>query len=169
MARLSDVQSAALANWWELAQYAANNGFTSTDTVGAASDIAQAAGRSLTFEEGTAIAQLYGYARRIFNASDALQSTAPDAGITPDIMAIPPWARDEQVMATVPIWHTTFEFTYIDQAGNQVTEFKTSVEDMTFPATVGELQDNVQADAEAMAAKYGVQLVSINLISLLAV
>lgn len=169
MARLSDVQSAALANWWDLAQTAANQGFTATDTVTAASDIAQAAGRSLTFEESTAISVLYGYARRIFNAADALQSADPNAPITPDLMAIPPWARDQQVQNTVPIWHQTFAFTFIDQAGNQVTEFKTSVFDMTFPATVGELLSDVQADAEAMAAKYGVQLVSADLISLLAV
>lgn len=169
MARLTDVQSAALANWWDLAQHAANNGFTSTDLITAASDIAQQAGRSLTFEESSAIASLYGFARRMFNGSEALQSASADTSITPDVMAIPPWARDEQVQNTVPIWHTTFEFTFIDQAGNQVTEFKTSVFDMTFPDTIGELTDNVQSDAEAMAAKYGVSLIGTSLISLLAV
>lgn len=169
MARLSDVQSAALASWWELAQAAANGGFTATDTIGAASGIAQAAGRALTFEESSAIASLYGYARRIFNASDALQSASAGDVVTPDIMAVPPWARDQQIMNTVPIWHSTFAFTFIDQAGNQATDFKTSVFDMTFPGTVGELQNDVQADAEAMAEKYGVQLVDVKLISLLAV
>lgn len=169
MARLDDPLSAALANWWTLLAHEATLGTTVTDVQIIARATAAQAGQSLSFQENQAIATLYGYARRIENASTSLQAATSDTVITPDLMAIPPWARDQQVQNTVPIWHSTFGFTYIDQAGNQVTDFKTSVFDMTFPDTVGELTGDVQADAEAMAAKYNVQLVSVNLISLLAV
>lgn len=169
MALLDDSTRAALANWWTLLAAEAALGTTVTDVQVIASATAQNAGRSLSFDESRAIAVLYGYARRIENAGAALQASSLDAPITPDLMAIPPWARDQQVQNTVPIWHTTFEFTYIGQAGEIVTDFRTSVNDMTFPATVGELQDQVQADAEAMAEKYGVTLVSARLTTLLAV
>jgi hypothetical protein len=167
--RLDDTQRAALANWWDLAQYAANHGFTSTDLISAASDIANQAGRSLSFDESSAIATLYGYSRRIFNASGELQAAGPGAWIGSEMISVPPWARDEQVMNTTPVWHVTFEFTYVDQAGNVVTEHRTSVQEMALSGTIDQLQSDTEADAQAMADKYGVQFVSANSISILAV
>lgn len=169
MARLNDAQRAALANWWDLAQTAASGGYTATDVTAVASDLAAQAGRSLGFAEASAIAQLYGYARRMTNAADVFQGAPPDAQVTPDMIGIPPWARDQVEMNTTPLWHGTFEFTFIDQAGNVQTEFRTSAFPMTLPDTVGEIADAMQADAEAMAAKYEVQLIDINPIQLLAV
>jgi hypothetical protein len=167
--RLDDTQRAALANWWDLAQYAANHDYTSTDLISAASDIARQAGQSISAEENRAIAVLYGYARRIFNSAGELEGAPGDAVIGPEMMAIPPWARDEQVMATTPVWHVTFEFAYVDQAGNPQADHRTSVQEMTLPDTVGELADLVDADAQAMADKYGVQFVSATMIQILAV
>lgn len=169
MARLNDAQTSALADWWNLLRAEASLGTTVTDVQVVAAATAANAGRSLTFEESTAIAVLYGYARRLDNAATAFQGADLADTITPDLIGIPPWARDQQVMNTAPIWHSTFEFTYIDQAGNQQTDFRTSVFTMTLPSTVGELTDALQSDAEAMAQKYEVTLVGINPIELLAV
>ena len=169
MTRLDDTQRAALANWWTLAEAAAFSGFTSTDTTSAASDLANQAGRSLAFAESAAISTLYGYARRMANAAGVLQAAPDTSVIDANMIAVPPWARDEQVMNTTPIWHATFEFTYLDQAGNLTTDFRTSVFEMTLPETVGELAAAIQDDAQQMADKYGVTLVSATLHSLLAV
>lgn len=158
-----------MADFWNLLAHEAEQGTTVTDVQIIARATAEAAGRSLTFEENRDIATLYGYARRIDNAASAFQAAGPDAAITPDLIAIPPWARDQQVMNTTPLYHITFEFTYLDQAGNQQTDFRTSAQPMTLPDTVSGVNDIVQTDAEAMAAKYEVELIGVNVIGIQAV
>ena len=85
------------------------------------------------------------------------------------MIGTPPWARDQQVMNTAPIWHATFEMTFTDQEGNTRTEFRTSVFEMTLPETVGELTADILDDAEAMATKYDFTLLSVSPHSLQAV
>lgn len=160
MARLADNVRQALGSWWTLAQSAAYGGYTTTDTIQAASSLARDAGQALSFGESSAIATLYGYARRMFNASQVVQSLAESDAITADAIATPPWARDEAEMATLPIWHVHFDFTFVNQDGQQVTERRVSMFRMTLPETMGELQDAVDADAEAMAKKYNVDFVA---------
>lgn len=169
MPRLNDVQRAALATWWTLAEAAAGGGFTTTDTITAAADLAGQAGRSLTFTESAAISTLYGYARRMSNAAGELQSASPGDFINSDMVAVPPWARDEQVMNTTPVWHVTFRFDFLDAAGELQSEFRTSVFDMTLPDTAGDLQNAIEDDAQALADKYNVRLQSAQLHSILAV
>lgn len=169
MARLSDVQRQVLGTWWTLALDAANRGLTSTDLTAAAADISRQAGLSLAFGESQALAVLYGYANRIAHARDELGRAAPESVITPDMIGVPPWARDEQVMLTTPIWHVTFTFTYLDQAGNIQTDYRTSIFEMTMPETAGELQDAITADAQALADKYNVTFQDASVHEILAV
>jgi hypothetical protein len=169
MARLDEVQRAALANWWDLAQSAANSGFTVTDTVTAASQLARDAGRSLTFAESAAISTLYGFARRMANAAGELAGDPSSFVIDPTVVAVPPWARDEQVMNTTPIWHVTYTFNYLDQGGVLQSKFVTSIFEMTLPDTVGELSDAIAEDAQQLADKYNVTLQGAELHSILAV
>lgn len=158
-----------MANWWTLAEGAAYQGFLTTDVISAAADLANQAGTSLSFAEARAISTLYGYGRRMSNAAAALGAAPDEAVIDPSMIGVPPWARDEQVMNTTPIWHVTYEFSYIDQAGNAQTDLRTSVFEMTLPETVGGLNDAISQDAQALADKYGVQLVDTNLTEVLAV
>jgi hypothetical protein len=167
--RLDDTQRLALAQWWDLAQSAANGGYRVTDMISAASDIAGQGLRQMNFAIGQALSTLYGYARRMFNAAGVFQSAPVNAVITPDMMATPPWARDQVVMDTTPIWHVNFDFTYLDANGNIRTDTRTSIFEMTFPETIGDLMDALQSDAEAMAAKYGVTLVDISPLRILTV
>lgn len=169
MARLNEPQRAALANWWPLVVAEAFAGTTATDTVILASATAAKAGQALAFAEASAIATLYGFARRMANAAGELQGSPAAAVIGPEHIGIPPWARDEQVMLTTPIWHVSFAFTYLDQAGNQITDFRTSVFEMTLPQTIGELAAAIGEDAQALADKYRVELVDAQLHQILAV
>ncbi len=178
MARLADNVRQALGSFWNLTHQAAYNGYTTTDTITAASSLMRDAGQSLQFSESSAIATLCGSARRMFNASQVVQARRmfnasqivqglqPHEAITADAIAIPPWARDEAEMATLPIWHVHFDFTYTDQSGNQVTDRRVSVFRMTLPETMGELQDAIDADAEAMAKKYGVDFISASILEI---
>lgn len=169
MARLNDTLRAALGYWWDLISGAAQQGLPVTDTVQMANDIAQQQGRSLSFAENGAISSLYGYARRIENAGNSFQTTDPSLGITADMIAVPPWARDEQEMNTFPVYHVRFEYQYLDSAGNQQTGYRTSVFDNGLADTIGDLTADVLDDAEAMAAKYGHTLLGVRPLTILAV
>jgi hypothetical protein len=158
--RLPDTVREALGNWWTLAMSAGYGGYTTTDTVSAAGDLAGQFGRSLTFSESSAIATLFGYARRMSNAADQVQAAFRDTVIGPEHIAVPPWARDEAEMATLPIWHVHFDLTYTDANGVIQTERKVATYRMTFFDTFGELQDALDADAEAMASKYDGEFIS---------
>lgn len=169
MAILSDVQRAALGYWWNLVSDAALSGATVTETVQAANSIAREMGQGLSPEMNRAISSLYGYARRGVNSSNVLTAATEASYINSDMMSVAPYARDEQERNTYPIYHVKFEYTYIDQAGNEQTTYRTSAIEDGLPGTVGELQQYVQDDAEGMAAKYGHQLISANLFQILAV
>lgn len=169
MPRLTDSQRATLASAWDLVQHAGFGGFTATALNEAAANIAAEAGIRLSFQYYADLGTLYGYARRMSNAADAAQSALDSDIIGPDHMAAPPWARDEQVMNDTPKWHVVFDFTYADSAGELYTEKRTSIFDMTFPRTIGDLKDAITEDAQAMAQKYQVVFEAADLLMILAV
>ncbi len=160
MPRITDNVRAALGYWWNLVTDAALGGFTTTETTSIAAAVAKETGAPFGFETAKSIAILYGYARRMDNASTAFTSAAADATITPDMIATPPYAREAAEQAAYPLYHVKFYYTYLDQAGNESTDVRTSAQPMGLPATTGELAEAIQSDAEAFAAKYGHQLVS---------
>ena len=160
MPRLNETQRAALGYWWNLVTDAAQAGFSTTETVQIAAGIAKDAGGTISFTESQAIASLYGYAKRMDNTSSAFQNAAPYAVITPDMVATPPWARDEIEQRGYPLYNVKFYYNYIDQAGNEQTGIRTSVQPMQLPGTKDALNEAIQADAEAYAAKYMHQLIA---------
>lgn len=160
MPRLNPDVRAALGYWWNLVVDAAQSGFTTTETVSIASSLAKEMGGNLTFNESKSIAVLYGYARRMDNASAAFQNASPESVVTPAMIATPPWGRELAEQQSYPLYNISFYYTYLDQAGNEQTGIRTSVIPMQLPNTVAGVNDAVQSDAEAFAAKYGHQLVS---------
>lgn len=169
VARLTDTQTRALGNFWSDIAYVASHGGTVTDAVSVAAYHAGLFGETLSFEDSQAVAVLAGYAARMENAAGVFRGADSADQITADMIGTPPWARELAVMDTAPIWHATFEMTFVDQEGNTQSEFRTSVFEMTLPDTVGELTADILDDAEAMAEKYGFTLLSVRLHSLLAV
>lgn len=169
MPRLSPGVSRVFGYWWQLISDFANNGFTVTETVQAANEIARDAGTSLSFSDNNAISQLFGMARGIVNAGDTFQAASPEQFISSEMIALAPYARDEAEMTTFPTYHVKFEYTYLDAAGVQQTAYKTSVFEGQLPGTVGELTSDVLDDAEAMAAKYNHTLLSVIPLQILAV
>ena len=170
MAILNEPQRQVLGGWvWPFLTAAAGEGMTASAVQQGIAGLAEENDINLTFQDYTAIATLYGYARRMENAAQEFRAADINAALTPDLVGVPPWARDITEQNASGKWHGIFEFTFIDQAGNQVTEMRTSIWDVTRPSTVGGIIDDMQADAEAMAAKYEVQLVGISPVQLLAV
>jgi len=169
VARLTEAQTKALGNFWADLAYVASHGGTVTDAVGVASFHAGLFGETLSFADAQAVAVLAGYAARLENAAAEFRGAGLSDSIEASMIGTPPWARDQQVMNTAPIWHATFEMTFTDQEGNTRTEFRTSVFEMTLPETVGELTADILDDAEAMATKYDFTLLSVSPHSLQAV
>lgn len=160
MARLTDTVRAALGYWWNLVTDAARAGLSTTDVSAAASQISGDLGVKLGFQDYSALATLYGYASRIEASAQAFQGADPFATIDASMIGTPPYARDIAEQQAYPIYHVTFEYTFIDQAGNQRTEFRTSVQRMTLDPTKDVLTASIQDDAEIMARDYGHQLIS---------
>jgi len=169
MALLSQSQRTALGYWWDLIVGAVQQGFSATDTTQLANQVAHDLGGSLSFSENRDIATLYGYARRIENSGEALQSGSPEQGITASMIAVAPFARDDQARAAYPLYNVKFTYEYLDQAGNRITTTKTDAIPLQLPGTLGELTQQVLDDAEAMANKYGHTLLSATPIQILAV
>lgn len=169
MPRLNNTLRAALGYWWNLVSDAAQQGFTVTETVSIANEIANGLGSKLTFQDNTSISQLYGYARRIINAGAEFQNADPSQAITSGMVSVPPYARDTQEQTTYPLYHVKFTYVYLDSSGNQQSTTKTSVFPDQLPDTVGQLTSDVLDDAEAMAEKYGHTLLSVTPIQILAV
>lgn len=169
MPQLTDVQRSALGYWWNLIDAAARQGLTTTETISMANEVAATLGQKLSFQENTAISQLYGYARRIINSGTEFQSANPSAHINGEMIATPPYARDQQERNTYPLYHVKFEYTYVNQAGVQETTYKTSVFPDALPETVGELTAAILDDADAMANKYGHTLLAVSPTEILAV
>jgi hypothetical protein len=170
MPRLTANVASALADWWTLALDAGFKGYRSTDLVSAARDIAEQNGRTLSFSEGTALASLFGYARRMYNAGQEVQNAGEDDYIESKHIATPPWARDVNAQNANPIWHVTYELSTMDEEGNVSTSFKTSVfEGPNMPDTIGELNDAIEEDAHALSSKYEVAYVDHNVTQILAV
>lgn len=169
MPRLDPVQGQALGYWWSLIVDAVAAGFTTTETTQLVNQWARDNGGTISFQANTAISQLYGYARREFNASNAFQAADPGATITPDMISTPPWARGEQEQSSYPVYYVKFQYTYLDANGEQQTAVRTSVQPLTLADTVQGVTDDVTTDAEAFAAKYGHQLLSAVPFSILAV
>ena len=169
MPRLTAHVAGLLGDWWTLALDAGFSGYTTTDLQAAAKDIADRNNLTLAFRDYTGLSVLYGYARRMFNASQTVRNADDADYIQSQHIAIPPWARDETAQNANPIWHVTYEFTTLDENGFESTEYKTSVFEQSLPSTVGDLKDAVNEDAQALADKYGRQLLSVGLHQILAV
>ena len=172
MPRLGPVARTALGYWWDLISGAVQRGFTTTETTQIAAGIAADFGEKVTWEESKSIAILYGYAKRMDNAAAVFQNAPMEATVVPQMVATPPWAREESEQAAYPQYHVKFFYTYIDTSSSdheEQTGIRTSVISQPLPSTVGGIRAIVQADAQGFAAKYGHELVSAIPYSVLAV
>jgi hypothetical protein len=170
MPRLAANVRSALADYWNLAVEQAGNRTGSASFISIAASLAREAGGTISFNTAKALPVLYGYASRVRNAGESIRNASDETFIGPEHVAVPPWAREETAQLAAPIWHVTYLFTAANSAGIVSQEYKTSIFEHTgFPQTVGQLKDAIQADAQALADKYGVNLINVDLHQVLAV
>lgn len=140
--------SSAYKRFWQLAWYAASTTstatgglYTSADTVAAAASIGRAEANPISFEDGQTIAQMYGAARSIERASDAITSAADESAIEAHMISEPPWAGSLSLQTTVPMWQARALITYTDPQGLEIQAWRTVYIPQVLPSTVGGLRD----------------------------
>lgn len=170
MPRLADNVRSALADYWNLAVSQAADRTGSAKFISIAASLAREGGGSISFNTSKALPVLYGYASRVRNAGESIRAANDETYIGPEHVAVPPWAREETAQLANPIWHVSYLFTSANSAGIVSQEYKTSVfQGGGFPQTVGQLKDAIAEDAQALADKYGVNLINVDLHQVLAV
>lgn len=169
--------------WWSFVSYAASATgpigqflYTLTDATAAAADIAKSIGGIFASWDPIGLSQLFSTARRIAGIGQTIGS-AGDETIT-STLNIPeaPWSRSTVDQLAAPSWQARTSITYVNEIGEQVSEYFTVGVDQVLPPTVGDLKSQVSSSIDQMLtgqAENGTprrgQLVSVDSITLMAV
>ena len=175
--------AALYSTWWSFVSYAANAvsptgeyAYTLTDVSSAASSIAKSVGGDYANYNPIGISQLFSVARGIAKAGAALGSANPNDQIDQSMVAEAPWSRSIVDQLAMPSWQARSQVTYVNEAGQQVSEYFTVGIDLVLPSTVGDLQSQISSSLDSMLTagptegtpRRG-QLVSVDSITLLSV
>lgn len=180
---LPDRAKAMYKTWWSFVSYAASATgpigqflYTLTDAASAASDIAKNIGGAFAAWDPIGLSQLFSAARRIAGIGQTI-ANAPDETVT-STLAIPeaPWSRSALDQLAAPSWQARTSVTYINEIGDQVSEYFTIGVDQVLPPTVGDFKSQVSTSIDQMLtgiAEQGTprrgQLLSVDSITLMAV
>jgi len=154
---LPDRAKAMYKTWWSFVSYAASATgpigqflYTLTDAAAAASDIAKSIGGAFAAWDPIGLSQLFSAARRIAGIGQTI-ANAPDETVT-TTLDIPeaPWSRPLVDQNAAPSWSARSLVTYINEIGDQVTEYFQPGIDGVLPATVGDLKSQVAASIDQM-------------------
>lgn len=174
---------ALYSTWWSFVSYAAHAVsaagdflYTLTDVSSAASAIAKSVGGDYANYNPIGISQLFSVARGIAKAGTSLTAADDAAQIDASMVAEAPWSRPIVDQLASPSWQARSQVTYINEAGQQVTEYFTVGIPLVLPSTVGDLRNQVQSSLDGMltaSSDQGTprrgQLVSVDGITLLSV
>lgn len=141
--------------WWLLVQKAASPNldtgkydYTVTDLITAAADLARSAGSALSFATGTALSRLFGTARGMERAADALTNAALESGIESSMVATAPFSRSATLMAAEPQYQVKTLATIELPDGTQMQQWFTATFTGTLPPTVGDMRDQITQQIE---------------------
>jgi len=170
--------------WWSFVSYAASavaEGtqtflYTLTDAAAAAADIARSIGGVFALWDPIGLSQLFSAARRLAAIGQTI-TNASDEALT-STLNIPeaPWSRPADQQLASPSWQVRTLATYINEIGEQVSEYFTVGIEQALPPTVGELRRQTTTAIEQMLtgqAENGTprrgQLVSVDQLNLMTV
>ena len=144
-------------NWWSFVSYAASAVssagqwlYTLTDATSAASDIARSIGGVFASWDPIGLSQLFSAARRIAGIGQTIgQAGEETVTATLDIPEAP-WSRPVDEQVANPAWQARTSVTYINEIGEQVTEYFVVGIEQALPPTVGSLKSQVSTGIEQM-------------------
>lgn len=143
--------------WWSFVSYAASavNAagdflYRLTDAAAAAADIAKSIGGVFARWDPIGLSQLFAAARRIAGIGQMIGNAADEA--LTSALSIPeaPWSRATVDQNASPAWQARTSVTYINEIGEQVSEYFTIGIDQALPPTVGELKNQVSTSIDQM-------------------
>lgn len=146
--------------YWGVARGAAAIRANTADTWAAINNYAQSQGQQSAGISLQAFNQLRSAATRVRNADEAFAAAPHETSMDPNWSSSPPWARELGLQAAVPQWQVQFDHTTQDEDGIQSTNRRTVVFTGSLPPTKGDVIDQVNQGAEALADNYGNQHVS---------
>jgi hypothetical protein len=174
---------ALYSTWWSFVSYAAHAVdaagaflYNLIDVSSAASSIAKSVGGDYANYNPIGISQLFSVARGIAKTEAAIRNADPNASIDESMVVEAPWSRPLIDQLAMPSWQARSQVTYINEAGQQVTEWFTVGIDLVLPSTVGDLQNQLASSLDSMltappkpkSPRRG-QLISVDAIQLLSV
>lgn len=143
--------------WWSFVSFAAHavsaTGdflYTLTDASSAAAAIAKSVGGDYANYNPIGISQLFSVARAMAKTESAIGNASPNAAIDETMVAEAPWSRPIVDQLTMPEWQARTQVTYINEAGQQVSEWFTVGISLVLPSTVGDLQSQLASSLDAM-------------------
>lgn len=155
---LPERAKAMYKTWWSFVSYAASavdratNAFlyTLTDATSAASEIAKSIGGVFASWDPIGLSQLFSAARRIAGIGQTV-ANASDEALT-SLLSIPeaPWSRPADQQMASPSWQVRTSVTYINEVGEQVSEYFTVGVEQALPPTVGDLRQQTSTAIEQM-------------------
>lgn len=99
------------------------------------------------------------------NASETLGRANRSDAITASMLAPELYARSQQAQSLAPAWHVRFEMTTV--VGTEVsTSWHVMGYQGSFPATVGELLDDLEAYSASLGEGYGVAVSGISTVQI---
>lgn len=158
----------ALAYWPQI-EYAAAAGLTTADLWGIIGDAAAELGLATPGVSAIDVSRLRGVAGGIQNAARILDATPDERALESRMFAQAPWSRPLAQQNAAPEYHVRYQHTVINSAGEEETIWHTSRFVGRYPATLAELREAVNEDAEQIADKYGAEHVGVAGLQLLAV
>lgn len=154
--------------FWGTIEGAARDRATTADLWSRLQDHADSLGLSgpgLTLADVNA---LRGRASEFINAERSLTRASDDYGIDASMIANAPWQRGIAERNALPMYQVRFEHQVIIDGVPQ-TKFRSVMFRGQLPATVGDLEDQIEGDAQEMADNYEEEHGGIGAISVLRV
>lgn len=144
--------------WWSFVSFAASaidtaTGkflYTLTDAAAAASDIAKNIGGAFAKWDPIGLSQLFSAAKNIANVGQDIANSTDDRLTATLNIPEAPWSRATVDQLAAPSWTARSLVTYINEIGDQVTEYFQPGIDGVLPSTVGDLKSQVAGQIDQM-------------------
>lgn len=155
---LPDRAKAMYKTWWSFVSYAASaidtaTGkflYTLTDAAAAAANIAKTLGGDWAKWDPIGLSQLFSAAKNIANVGKDINGSTDDRLLGSIAIPEAPWSRSVADQLAAPAWTARSLVTYINEIGDQVTEYFQPGIDGQLPITVGDLKSQVAAQIDQM-------------------
>ncbi len=157
-----------LLPWWGIIQAAVSQRVQTAEIWQLVRDAATREGVTLSGVSAADMSRMRAIPAAQRNAAENLQRSRPTDAITASMIAQDISARSAQDQILAPKWIARFEHDFTVEGELQAL-WRSSIFEGSLPASIGDLRNTLEADAEALAADYDVTHIGIGRIQIAAV